>query len=39
MKAISLKQPFVELIKNRTKTIETRLWSTKYRGDLLICAC
>jgi hypothetical protein len=38
MKAISLKQPFAELIKNGTKTIETRLWSTKHRGDLLICA-
>jgi hypothetical protein len=38
MKALSLKQPFAELIKNGTKTIETRLWSTKYRGNLLICA-
>jgi len=38
MKAISLKQPWASLIANGKKTIETRTWPTKYRGDLLICA-
>jgi len=38
MKAISLKQPWASLIANGEKTIETRTWPTKYRGDLLICA-
>lgn len=38
MKAISLIQPWATLILDGIKTIETRTWSTKYRGDLLICA-
>jgi hypothetical protein len=38
MKAISVKQPWAELIARAEKTIETRTWQTKYRGDLLICA-
>lgn len=38
MKAISLKQPYANLIASDKKTIETRSWSTKYRGDLLICS-
>lgn len=38
MKAISLKQPYANLIASGKKTIETRSWSTKYRGDLLICS-
>lgn len=37
-KAISLKQPWVNLIANGKKTIETRKWKTNYRGDLVICS-
>ena len=38
MKAISLKQPWANLVATGKKTIETRKWSTKYRGDLVICS-
>lgn len=38
MKALSLKQPWANLITEGKKTIETRKWSTKYRGDLVICS-
>jgi len=38
MKAISLIQPWANMIASGKKTIETRTWSTQYRGDLLICA-
>lgn len=38
MKALSLKQPWANLICEGFKTIETRKWNTKYRGDLLICS-
>lgn len=38
MKAISLHQPWASLIADGQKTIETRYWSTNYRGDLLICS-
>lgn len=38
MKAISLKQPWANMIRSGEKTIETRTWSTAYRGDLLICS-
>jgi len=38
MKAISLKQPFASLITEGKKTIETRRWPTRYRGDVLIVA-
>ena len=37
-KAISLKQPWANLVASGEKTIETRKWSTKYRGDLVICS-
>ncbi len=37
-KAISLKQPWANLICEGKKTIETRKWATKYRGDLVICS-
>lgn len=37
-KAISLKQPWANLITTGKKTIETRKWTTKYRGDLVICS-
>jgi len=36
MKAISLKQPWANYVASGEKTIETRKWSTKYRGELLI---
>lgn len=38
MKAISLKQPWANLVAEGKKTIETRKWATKYRGDLVICS-
>ena len=37
-KAISLKQPWANLVATGKKTTETRKWSTKYRGDLVICS-
>ena len=37
-KAISLKQPWANLVANGKKTIETRKWKTNYRGDLVICS-
>jgi ASCH domain len=36
MMALSIKQPWANLIASGKKTIETRLWDTKYRGPLLI---
>lgn len=36
MKALSVKQPWANLIASGEKTIETRTWGTAYRGDLLI---
>jgi hypothetical protein len=36
MKAISIKQPWANLIAQGVKTIETRSWRTNYRGDILI---
>lgn len=38
MKAISLWQPWASLVALGVKTIETRSWSTKYRGPLTIHA-
>ncbi len=38
VKAISLKQPFANWVCEGKKTIETRTWNTKYRGDLVICS-
>ena len=38
MKALSVKQPWANLIASGQKTIETRLWRTDYRGPLLICS-
>jgi len=37
MKALSIQQPFTSLILDGQKTIETRRWATRHRGDLLIC--
>jgi hypothetical protein len=36
MKAISIKQPWANLIASGQKTIETREWSTSYRGQILL---
>lgn len=36
MKALSLKQPWANMIAAGEKTIETRRWPTDYRGPLLI---
>ena len=36
IKALSVKQPWANLIASGEKTIETRLWETDYRGPLLI---
>lgn len=36
MKAITLEQPFASLVSISAKTIETRPWSTDYRGPLAI---
>jgi len=36
IKAISVKQPWANLIVSGQKSIETRLWETSYRGPLLI---
>lgn len=38
MKALSLKQPWAELILQGKKTIETRTWNTSFRGRFLIHA-
>jgi hypothetical protein len=36
--ALSLKQPWANLIRDGHKTIETRSWQTNYRGELLLCS-
>ncbi|MBI4163495.1 MAG: ASCH domain-containing protein [Candidatus Aenigmarchaeota archaeon] len=36
MKALSLRQPYVELILQGKKTMESRPWNTKFRGEFLI---
>ena len=38
MKALSIKEPYASLILQGKKTIETRVWKTKYRGSILLCA-
>lgn len=38
MYALSVKQPWAELIARGDKRIEYRSWTTKHRGDLLIVA-
>ena len=37
-RAICLKQPWANLVMEGKKTIETRKWTTKYRGVILICS-
>jgi hypothetical protein len=36
--AISVKQPWASMIASGAKTIETRTWTTGYRGPLVICS-
>ena len=38
MKCISLKQPYAEFLAIGKKTVESRKWSTNYRGSFLIHA-
>ena len=38
MKALSIQQPWAQLIAEGLKTVELRSWKTPYRGQLLICA-
>ena len=38
MKALSVRQPWADLISRGIKLIELRTWRTSYRGPLLICA-
>lgn len=38
MKALSLNQPFADLIVTGKKTIELRRWKTKFRGEFLVHA-
>lgn len=38
MKALSVKQPWAELIASGRKTLEIRCWPTEHRGPLLIVA-
>jgi len=36
MKALSIKDPWLTMIMDGKKSIETRAWRTSYRGDLLL---
>jgi hypothetical protein len=38
MKCLSLKQPYADLLVSGDKTIETRTWNTKFRGQFLVHA-
>lgn len=38
MKALSIKQPWADLILNEFKSLEIRSRKTHYRGEILICA-
>lgn len=38
MKALTVKQPWANLLCEGVKTVEVRSWPTDYRGDLLICS-
>ena len=37
VKAISIREPYASYFRDGTKTIETRTWTTDYRGKLLLC--
>lgn len=36
--ALSIRQPYAQLVAGGTKTVEVRSWRTDYRGELLVCA-
>jgi hypothetical protein len=36
--ALSVREPWANLIAQRSKSIETRTWATRYRGPLVICS-
>ena len=36
MKVLTIREPFVTLIKNKIKYIETRSWKTNHRGEIYI---
>ncbi len=38
VKALSIREPWASKIACGRKTIETRTWQTRYRGQLLLCA-
>ena len=38
MKAISLQNPWAQLVVSGFKTVEAKTWTTDYRGELLICS-
>lgn len=38
MRALTLREPWASLVLEGVKTIETRSWATRYRGELLIHA-
>jgi hypothetical protein len=38
MKALSLKQPWAELVVSGKKTVELRNWNTEFRGEFLVHA-
>ena len=38
MKTLAIRQPYAELIVSGKKTIESRLWNTKFRGEFFIHA-
>lgn len=38
MKALSLKQPWAELVASGRKTVELRNWNTAFRGEFLVHA-
>lgn len=38
MRALTLQQPWADLVAQGVKTIENRTWRTEYRGDLVIHA-
>lgn len=38
LRALVVRQPFANLIRDGLKKIEVRSWTTAHRGDLLICA-
>jgi predicted transcriptional regulator len=38
MKALSMKQPWAELVVSGKKTIEVRKWNTRFRGEFLVHA-